>query len=130
MEEKQHAKTCCSHKDSKHYHQPCTCDGYHTFDELYEHRITLFIALCRYLSVKGVFKNPPHLQSWRSTFHSDGTEWRGWFILGIGKKKGEQITYHLPESKWSETDFAETLPHAPEFDGHTSEDVLQRLKRL
>lgn len=22
-------------------------DGYHTFDELYDHRITLYIALCR-----------------------------------------------------------------------------------
>jgi len=24
-------------------------DGYHTFDELYDHRITLFIALCRFV---------------------------------------------------------------------------------
>jgi hypothetical protein len=25
----------------------CKCDGYHTFDELYDHRIQLFIAFCK-----------------------------------------------------------------------------------
>jgi hypothetical protein len=100
-------------------------DGYHTFGELYEHRITLFITLCEqrvyYTSWEDV---------WRSKLHSDGTSFDGWFVLGIGKEKGEQITYHLPISKWDETDFAETLEKAHEFDGHTSEDVLGRLKKL
>ncbi len=32
--------------------------------------------------------------------------------MGIGKEKGEQITYHLPLSKWDETNFAETLESA------------------
>jgi hypothetical protein len=96
-------------------------DGYHTFGELYEHRITLFIALCRRLE-KG--------RVWRSQAHSDGSVWEGWFVLGIDYEQGKQITYHLPMSKWEETDFADTLDKAPEYDGHTSEDVLQRIKRL
>jgi hypothetical protein len=52
------------------------------------------------------------------------------FIMGIGKDRGEQITYHLPLSKWEETNFAETLNRAPEWDGHTSDNVLERLKNL
>ena len=69
---------------------------------------------------------------WRSKYHSDGELAFGgdWFVLGINKESGNQITYHLPIERWEETDFAETLDKAPEFDGHTPDDVLERLKRL
>lgn len=104
-------------------------DGYHTIAELYDHRITNFIALCRrekVLSPEGW----PH-PVWRSKKHGDGNDaYEGWFIMGIGKEKGKQISYHLPLSRWDETDFAETLEQAPEWDGHTSNDVLERLKNL
>lgn len=96
-------------------------DGYHTFYDLYEHRIALFIALC---------KNVEWSKVWKSIKHSDGTEMEGWFIMGIGKEAGQQITYHLPDFMWEECEFAETLNKAPEFDGHTSTDVLLRLKDL
>ena len=102
-------------------------DGYHTFDELYEHRITLYIALCRWVH------NALGKRSgvWRSHTHSDGSKYDGWFLLGINEKAGEQITYHIPNIRWSETDFAITRDNnAPEFDGHTSADVLQRIKNL
>ena len=99
-------------------------DGYHTFEELYEHRIMLFIALCKELD--DTFKAPV----WRSKKHSDGSAWDGWFLLGINKKSGQQITYHLPISKWDITDFAEELDKAPDFDGHTSGDVLNRISKL
>ena len=39
---KEHVKNCPAYKGEMF---PCKCDGYHTFDELYEHRIALFIAL-------------------------------------------------------------------------------------
>lgn len=97
-------------------------DGYHTFGELYDHRIVLFICLCVYL-----YRDH---DVWRSKKHSDGSEWDGWFIMGIGREKGEQITYHLPTSYWENTMFAKTLDQAPEWDGHTSADVLERLKSL
>lgn len=104
-------------------------DGYHTFDELYDHRITLYIALCRTLkfALEGEGGNS---NIWRSNVHSDGSTMEGWFVLGIGKEPGKQITYHLPLSRWEETEFAPTLDKAPEFDGHTSADVLVRLKEL
>lgn len=105
-------------------------DGYHTFGELYEHRVALFIALCRVTEMLEVEAGMGSGKVWRSRLHSDGTSYEDWFIMGIGTGKGLQITYHLPIDKWNETYFAETLDKAPEFDGHTSEDVLNRLKSL
>lgn len=108
-------------------------DGYHTFGELYEHRIALFIKLCKLLdSLPGDFITPPNSEVWKSQFHSDGNIafGGGWFVLGIGKKIGHQITYHLPLTHWHQCEFAQTLDKAPEFDGHTSADVLDRIKQL
>lgn len=107
-------------------------DGYHTFDELYDHRIELYIALCRHKHELLGMENPGKHLVWRSKNHSDGEPAFGgtWFVLGIGTEKGKQITYHLPMSKWEETEFAETLEKAPEWDGHTSADVIERLKLL
>lgn len=103
-----------------------TSDGYHTFDQLYDHRITLFIALCSEVDAR-----TPTGFVWRSKLHSDGTMFPGWFIMGIGREPGQQITYHLPIGRWSETDW---LGHedarAPEFDGHTDVEVLRRLKKI
>lgn len=116
-------------------------DGYHTFNELYDHRITLWIALLR--TINGVIKlfDSPYMKKdgwdltdvksiWRSKAHSDGSVWDGWFILGTGTEPGKQITYHLPIDRWDECDFAQTLEKAPEYDDHTSGDVLERLKQL
>lgn len=98
-------------------------DGYHTFGELYDHRITLFIALASLLDAT------TRLPVWRSKAHSDGSVWDGWFLLGINKEVGKQMTYHLPLSEWDNCGFAETLPQAPDWDGHSSADVLARLKQ-
>lgn len=107
-----------------------TSDGYHPFDEPYEHRVALFIALCREIRSNPAYRQLK--QTWRSKVHSDGTSYPSWFVLGIGMEVGEQqITYHIPLWQWGETDFvAYTLDKAPECDGHTSKDVLERLKSL
>jgi hypothetical protein len=94
-------------------------DGYHTFNELYEHRIVLYMAFCKSLE--------PAV--WKSKKHSDGSTWEGWFLLGIFEDKGKQITYHLPEKYWDQCQFKE-LDQAPEFDGHTSAEVLKRISQL
>lgn len=106
-------------------------DGYHTFDELYDHRITLFIALCN--MIEDIDQNQTgENRVWRSKNHSDGEPAFGgtWFVMGIHRCQGNQITYHIPIERWSETNFADTLDKAPEYDGHTSADVLQRIKKL
>lgn len=103
-------------------------DGYHTFAELYEHRIELYITLCEQISYQP-YDDSAHAV-WRSKLHHDGTSFDGWFVLGIGKKRGEQITYHLPLARWNDCAFAEELDKAPEFDGHTSRDVIGRLRGI
>ena len=120
---RQHSIKC-----PKIYGEQCKCDGYHTFDELYDHRITLYIALTkRLLNSEPSYSNG---SIWRSKLHHDGTSFDGWFILGIRTDPSHQITYHLPLSRWDETDFAWTRERAPEWDSHTSDDVIERLKHL
>lgn len=105
-------------------------DGYHTFSELYEHRIALFIALCHVGSVQDVFGGNAlnNVLVWKSKYHNDGMMFDGWFIAGIGVGHS-QITYHLPLEYWDKLHVAE-LQHAPAWDGHTSADVLERLQNL
>ena len=96
-----------------------TSDGYHTFNELYEHRHMLFMALCHtYTST-----------SWKSKLHDDGSEMKGWFIAGVVTPKGKTITYHLPMRLWKNFKVSK-LVRAPKWDGHTSNDVLKRLKHF
>lgn len=99
-------------------------DGYHTFNELYEHRITLFIALCKFVDSEN-YNTGRIDRCWKMTPKD------GWFLMGIGTDPGKQITYHLPESKWEETSFAIVIEEKEfVFDEHTSADVLERLKNL
>lgn len=110
-------------------------DGYHTMDELYDHRISLFVNFCRiyahYVAASVFNTDQGRIHDvWRSKLHSDGTKYDGWFVMGINKEKGKQISYHLPVSEWSRTEFAETLDRAPEWDGHTPADVIERLKKI
>lgn len=98
-------------------------DGYHTFAELYEHRITLFIALALSISVSETHNHSKEV--WRMNVED------GWFLMGIGVDEGKQITYHLPESKWEQTDFCWLMKKEDfKFDGHTSEQVLKRIQAL
>ena len=96
-------------------------DGYHTFDELYEFRHVLFISMCKLLK---------KMKPWRSLLHFDGSSYDGWFIVGIGASKGDQITFHMPMRLWNDCDFMLTVVSPPEWDGHTSSDVLNRIKEL
>ncbi len=98
-------------------------DGYHTFGELYEHRIRLFITLCR-LIARDILRPD---KVW--VYVENPSE--EWFLLGINTETGKQITYHLPARFWSEVcEFAIVATTKPEYDGHTSQDVLERLSKL
>jgi hypothetical protein len=95
-------------------------DGHHTFDELYEHRCALFCAL---------LKTSPAL-SWRANNHNDGTMFEGWFIAGMHLPTGD-ITYHLPVRMWEILDNVgiATSNKAPEWDGHTANNVVHRVEQ-
>ena len=85
--------------------------------------VVLWIKLCERLSGQKYI--------WASVKHSDGSTFGDWFVLGMNDEKGKQITYHLPARYWNEVcEFANILEKAPEFDGHTSDDVLERIKKI
>lgn len=93
-------------------------DGYHTFNELYYHRMCLFsIIVKQYKDL-----------AWKSKLHSDGTMFDNYFIVGINTPNG-QATYHYHIDHWDMFDCVE-LPNAPKWDGHTADDVPKRLLSL
>lgn len=92
-------------------------DGYHSFNELYAHRCALFSAL--------MLSHPSG--SWKSKYHSDGTSYDDWFIAGMELPTGS-ITYHLPTAQfWDKLNEIPELEKAPNWDGHTPNDVLLRI---
>ena len=92
-------------------------DGYHTFEELYQHRHALFLNLLRLNTAR----------SWASKIHHDGTSFEGWFVAGMDIPGG-QISYHLPNDLWSlMEDMGIAKDRAPEWDGHTAKETCFRL---
>lgn len=91
-------------------------DGYHTFNELYAHRVRLFSALM----------NAFPESAWWSFQHHDGEQWDGWVLAGIDTPEGS-VTYHLPESEIQHLPQGTEIEFGKEWDGHTAEDVLERL---
>ena len=96
-----------------------TSDGFHTFDELYRHRAVLFsfIVTC--------FPGA----SWKSRRHHDGTMYDGMFIVGIKTPWG-QATYHYDVDKCWDMFPCQELDRAPEWDGHTPDQAIERIERL
>lgn len=100
-------------------HSGDTSDGYHTFNELYEHRTFLYLALV------GAY---PDL-CWWSEWHHDGTRFDGFILVGMELPNG-QISYHLQEKygKYLEKLGTAHLEKAPAWDNHTPADVVKRLQ--
>lgn len=92
-------------------------DGSHTFDELYDHRIMLYICL--------MHQNTE--LSWKAFKHDNGEVWDDWFVAGMKLPTGD-VTYHIPNNKWDMLN-VEILERAPRWDGHSASDVLYRLEK-
>ena len=90
-----------------------TSDGYHTFDELYYHRMILFSVIC----------NQNKDKAWKSKLHDDGTMYDYYFIVGIETEEGS-YTYHYHMENWDYFNVKE-LPTAPKWDGHKPEDITR-----
>lgn len=87
-----------------------TSDGYHTFNELYEHRVLLWINLCLLQHPKMCYVVENHYD--------------GWFLLGVQTPQG-QLSYHCPNKYLY---LCKIFPRLqPEWDGHSSDDVIKRL---
>ena len=96
-----------------------TSDGYHTFDELYHHRAVLFSVIV------ATFRG----RSWKSLHHHDGTMYDGMFIVGIDTPAGP-ATYHYDVEPYWDMFPCEVLDRAPEWDGHTPSDAIERIGTL
>lgn len=111
-----------------------TSDGYHTFDELYRHRMLLTAALFdAWYALDHDLVSPadpgegfePH----KSRRHSDGTEpfGGGWFIV-VAQLPAGQISYHYQLEHWGLFGIPERELPAP-FDGHTAAEAADRLEQ-
>ena len=91
-------------------------DGYHTFDELYEHRMLLYINFCLSRANECYW-----------TFHED---FGNCPICLVWESRAGQISYHLNKKYLSliQKKFKRNDDH--KYDGHNSFDVLDRLKVL
>ena len=94
-------------------------DGYHTFNELYRHRAILFSVIC----------NQNKELAWKSKCHHDGTMFDRMFIVGIETPQG-QATYHYDTNPYWDMFDVKSLDFAPEWDGHTSEQAIERIALL
>lgn len=90
-----------------------TSDGYHTFDELYHHRMILFSVIC----------NTYKKSAWKSKLHADGTMYDDYFIVGLFTPEGD-FTYHYHIDHWDKFQVA-ILKEAPTWDGHEAKDVTR-----
>lgn len=114
-------------------------DGYHTFDELYEFRklynAVLFNEWSKNLEIcqerGAALYNIPKYDVHKSWRHNDGELCFGgdWFIV-VAKLPTGQISNHYRVEDWDLFQIPETDTAKYQYDGHTSQDVLQRLKDL
>jgi hypothetical protein len=106
-------------------------DGYHTFNQLYDHRCVLFIVLAKQIALASQMTGDKYTRKLPKVWYWVEDEESEWFLMGIGVDPGEQMTYHLNVKFLPQVSmFAAKMQDKPEFDGHTSDDVLERLKRL
>lgn len=114
-------------------------DGYHTFDELYEFRKVYNAVLFNEWASQtfGIKKRRGGTEiankygvhkSWK---HSDGELCfgGGWFIVSAMLTTG-LISNHYKAEDWDLFRVPEVEKAGYEFDGHTGQDVLERLKQL
>jgi hypothetical protein len=117
-----------------------TSDGYHTFKELYEIRKAYNVALFNEWGsqkiaekkvggaiIENIGKYNVH-KSWK---HHDGELCfgGGWFIVVAILPNG-QISNHYKAEDWDLFKIPEVEKALFEFDGHTTEDVINRLLKI
>jgi len=103
-------------------------DYSHSFNDLYDHRDTLFLCLLRLLFGRNNFN--PAYRACKSKLHADGTNFEGYFIVMVTDLLSkEQISYHLSIEKYWDICDLEEVEKAPEWDGHSSDDVIERLTK-
>lgn len=115
-------------------------DGYHTFKELYDIRLAYNVALFNEWGKENTgvinyelqgFTNPPKYNVHKSWKHFDGELCfgGGWFIVVAVLPTG-QISNHYEAKDWDLFKIPEVERALFEFDGHSTQDCINRLKGL
>lgn len=117
-------------------------DGYHTFESLYDIRLAYNVALfnewARQFEIVGNPDDPNLINNiatkhdvHKSQRHHDGELCfgGGWFIVVANLPSG-QISNHYEMKHWDLFRVPSYEKAKYEWDGHTSEDVINRLKSL
>lgn len=101
-----------------------TSDGFHTFKELYEFRKIYNALIFNEWAKQGLYNIH------KSKKHSDGQECfgGGWFIVVASLPNGD-ISNHYEMKDW-ELFKCEERETAKEYDGHTSQDVVERITNI
>ena len=68
-------------------------------------------------------------RAWKSKLHHDGTMYEGMFIVGVDTPQG-QATYHYDVEPYWDMFWCKELERAPEWDGHTPDDAIERIGSL
>ena len=131
------------HKTITEERTSSTSDGNHSFQELYDHRSVLFIALSNMITeaykinmilCATIDDKVYGLYTWKSLYYENGDRIEDdFFLAGItainfNDKEDDRldITYHC-EPKWWDKFKCNDIQCAPKFTGYTSEDVLNRI---
>ena len=100
-------------------------DGYHTFKELYEFRKVYNAALFNEWARQNKYETHKSLRHYDNELCFGG----GWFIVVAILPTG-QISNHYEIKDWDLFQIPEVDKALYEFDGHTGQDVIERLKAL
>lgn len=131
-------------KDKKIISTKNISDKWHTFEDLYNHRMAFNIALCNAISiidkkeVEEFQSNFGHIdfheprtycyKSWKHHDNENDPMFEGSFIVVIESTQG-QISYHYQAEHWDKFKIEER-EEANKYDGHTPEDTIKRLISL
>lgn len=115
-------------------------DEYHSIHELYQHRMALNIALFNgwaknrrdlelYFDIKRLPFNVVLPEVMKSKLHHDGTMFEGDYFIVMAITQFGQISYHYTLKHWDKFRIPE-VERTPEWDGHSSMEVMERLMKL
>lgn len=102
-------------------------DEYHTMEELYDFRM-IYNALL----FNEWYKYREDIEVYKSKRHHDGRLCfdGNWFIVVAILPNGEQVTNHYKLDYWDYFKIPSFDKVKDEFDGHSSQDVIDRLSEL
>lgn len=112
-------------KTNKDFEVERISDGYHTFEELYNFRKMYNAVLFNEWSKLDRYDVHKSIKHYEGDLCFGG----GWFIVSAKLPTG-QISNHYKLEDWDLFKILATDKCKHEFDGHNSEDVLERLKSL